>query len=119
MQLTLLHNPNCSKSRQAVQLLEEANLPFAVRHYLENSLNADELTSLLDKLGCSAQELARKGEDIYKELQLAEADNQAVIAAMVAHPRLIERPVLIAEKTAVVGRPPENVLELAQQELGN
>lgn len=118
MQLTLLHNPKCSKSRQALQLLEEASLPFVVRLYLEDCLNKAEIADLLDKLGYSAQELARTGEDIYQELQLEKANNEAIIAAMAAHPQLIERPILIAAEFAVVGRPPEKILELAQEELG-
>ena len=112
--LTLYHNPRCSKSRGALELLEARGLAPTVVRYLETPLNAEQLHSLLGKLGISARQLLRTGEDEYKSLQL---DNPALgddelIAAMAAHPKLIERPILIAGDRAVVGRPPEKVLEL-------
>ncbi len=112
--LTLYHNPRCSKSRAALQLLEERGLQPVVVHYLDNPLSAAQLRELLSKLDLPPRQLLRSGEDEYRELDLA---NQALgddelIAAMVAHPRLIERPILIAGDRAVIGRPPENILEL-------
>lgn len=112
--LTLYHNPRCSKSRSALQLLEERGLQPTVLLYLETPPNAAQLRDVLAKLGIPARQLLRSGEDEYRELNLAnEALSEAqLIEAMVTHPRLIERPILIAGDRAVIGRPPENVLDL-------
>ena len=112
--LTLYHNPRCSKSRGALELLEARGLTPHVVRYLETPPSAAELRELLDKLGIGARELLRSGEDEYKELGLADTSlsNEQLIAAMAAHPKLIERPILIAGERAVIGRPPEKVLEL-------
>ena len=112
--LTLYHNPRCSKSRGALQLLEERGVQPTVRLYLETPPSAEELRDLLAKLGITARQLLRSGEDEYRELNLAnEALSEAqLIEAMAAHPRLIERPILIAGDRAVIGRPAENVLDL-------
>ncbi len=113
-ELILYHNPRCSKSRGALELLESAGHSVSILRYLETPPSADELKSLLGKLGIPARQLLRSGEDEYKNLQLDNPvlDDDALIAAMVAHPKLIERPILIAGDRAVVGRPPEKVLEL-------
>ncbi|MBC9251743.1 arsenate reductase (glutaredoxin) [Pseudomonas alcaligenes] len=112
--LTLYHNPRCSKSRGALELLEARGLTPAVVRYLETPPSASELQALLGKLGIGARQLLRTGEDEYKALNLADASlsEAQLIAAMVAHPKLIERPILIAGDKAVIGRPPEKVLEL-------
>ncbi|UVE16611.1 arsenate reductase (glutaredoxin) [Pseudomonas sp. LS44] len=112
--LTLYHNPRCSKSRAALELLEARGLAPTIVRYLETPPDADQLRSLLSKLGLSARQLLRSGEDEYKTLNLADAQlgEEQLIAAMVAHPRLIERPILIAGDQAVIGRPPERVLEI-------
>ncbi|WP_394561030.1 arsenate reductase (glutaredoxin) [Aquipseudomonas alcaligenes] len=112
--LTLYHNPRCSKSRGALELLEARGLAPNVVRYLETPPSADELRELLTKLGIGARELLRTGEDEYKELNLADASlsDEQLIAAMASHPKLIERPILIAGNRAVIGRPPEKVLEL-------
>ncbi len=112
--LTLYHNPRCSKSRGALELLEARGLQPTVVRYLETPPSADELKTLLDKLGISARELLRSGEDEYKTLGLADASlsEAQLIEAMVRHPKLIERPILVAGDKAVIGRPPEKVLEL-------
>ena len=112
--LTLYHNPRCSKSRAALQLLEERGLQPTVVLYLDTPPSAAQLREVLNKLGMPAHQLLRSGEDEYSELNLADStlDEDALIAAMVAHPRLIERPILIAGDRAVIGRPPENILEL-------
>jgi arsenate reductase len=114
--LTLYHNPRCSKSRGALELLEARGLTPRVVRYLETPPSAEELRELLVKLGYGARQLLRSGEDVYKELNLDDPalDDEALIAAMVEHPRLIERPILVAGDKAVVGRPPERVLELLQ-----
>ena len=112
--LTLYHNPRCSKSRSALQLLEARGLQATVVRYLETPPNASELKSLLGKLGITARELLRSGEDEYKALGLSDSSlsEAQLIEAMVEHPKLIERPILVAGNKAVIGRPPEKVLEL-------
>ena len=112
--LTLYHNPRCSKSRGALELLEARGLQPNVVRYLETPPSASELESLLGKLGIPARDLLRSGEDEYKTLGLSDTSlsEAQLIDAMVKHPKLIERPILIAGDKAVVGRPPEKVLEL-------
>lgn len=112
--LTLYHNPRCSKSRSALQLLEERGLSPTIVRYMETPLSTADLHVLLDKLGISARQLLRTGEDEYKSLGLNDpklTDDQ-LIAAMVKQPKLIERPILLAGDKAVVGRPPEAILEI-------
>lgn len=112
--LTLYHNPRCSKSRGALELLQARGLQPQVVRYLETPPSASELKSLLGKLGISARDLLRSGEDEYKTLGLSDTSlsEAQLIEAMVTHPKLIERPILIAGEKAVIGRPPEKVLEL-------
>lgn len=112
--LTLYHNPRCSKSRGALELLEARGLAPHIVRYLETPPDAATLTELLSKLGISARQLLRSGEDEYKALELANPalTEAQLIAAMVAHPKLIERPILVAGDKAVIGRPPEKVLEI-------
>ncbi|WP_433885100.1 arsenate reductase (glutaredoxin) [Pseudomonas vranovensis] len=112
--LTLYHNPRCSKSRGALELLEARGLAPTVVRYLETPPTAGELKALLGKLGISARQLLRSGEDEYKTLNLTDASlsEAQLIEAMVQHPKLIERPILIAGDKAVIGRPPEKVLEI-------
>jgi arsenate reductase len=113
-ELTLYHNPRCSKSRSALELLEARGLAPTIVRYLETPPSAAELRELLAKLGLSARQLLRTGEDEYKTLNLGDAglSEAQLINAMVAHPKLIERPILVAGDKAIVGRPPENVLEI-------
>ncbi|WP_122846099.1 arsenate reductase (glutaredoxin) [Pseudomonas viridiflava] len=112
--LTLYHNPRCTKSRGALELLQARGLSPDVVLYLETPPDAAQLRELLGKLGVSARQLLRTGEDDYKQLNLADASlsDEQLIAAMAAHPKLIERPILVVGDKAVIGRPPENVLEL-------
>jgi len=112
--LTLYHNPRCSKSRGALQLLEERGLAPTIVRYLETPPSAAQLRDLLGKLGIGARQLLRSGEDEYRTLNLADPalSEAQLIEAMVAHPKLIERPILIVGSKAVIGRPPEKVLEL-------
>ncbi len=112
--LTLYHNPRCSKSRGALELLEARGLTPTVVRYLETPLNAAQLQALLAKLGLSARQLVRTGEDEYKSLNLADASlsEAQLIAAIAAHPKLMERPILETADKAIIGRPPENVLEI-------
>ena len=112
--LTLYHNPRCSKSRGALELLEARGLSPTVVRYLETPPTAAQLTDLLAKLKISARQLLRTGEDEYKTVNLADSSlsDAQLIDAMAAHPKLIERPILVAGDRAIIGRPPENVLEI-------
>ncbi len=112
--LTLYHNPRCSKSRGALELLEARGLTPNVVRYLDTPLDAAQLRSLLSKLNISARQLLRTGEDEYKTLNLADSSvsDEQLIEAMAAHPKLIERPILVAGNKAVIGRPPEKILEI-------
>lgn len=112
--LTLYHNPRCSKSRGALELLEARGLTPNVVRYLETPLSAAQIKALLGKLGISARQLLRSGEDEYKMLQLADESlsEAQLIDAIAQHPKLMERPILEVGAKAVIGRPPENILEL-------
>ncbi len=112
--LTLYHNPRCSKSRGALELLEARGLTPNVVRYLETPLNAAQIKALLGKLGISARQLLRTGEDEFKMLQLADESlsEAQLIDAIAQHPKLMERPILEVGNKAVIGRPPENILEL-------
>ena len=109
--ITLYHNPRCSKSREALALLREQGQEPEIILYLETPPNAKTLKAILEKLGISARELLRKGEDAYKDLNLADEklSDAALIKAMVEHPKLIERPIAINGEKAVIGRPPQKV----------
>lgn len=112
--LTLYHNPRCSKSRGALELLEARGLSPTIVRYLENPPDAATLKALLGKLGIAPRQLLRTGEDEYKTLELANPalSDQQLIEAMAQHPKLIERPILVVGDQAVIGRPPEKVLEI-------
>jgi arsenate reductase len=114
MSITIYHNPRCSKSRQTLALLEEQGITPEIRLYLETPPNKQELESVLTKLNISPRALLRKGEDAYKENNLKDTklDDAALIEAMVSHPKLIERPIVINGNKAALGRPPESVLEI-------
>ena len=111
--LVLLHNPRCSKSRAAHALLIERGAAFGERRYLEDPLSRAELDELRKRLGRPASDWLRRGEDAYAEAGLAaDSSEAAILDAMAAHPILIERPILVRGARAVVGRPPEAILEL-------
>jgi arsenate reductase len=114
MTIRIFHNPRCSKSRATLTLLQERGIEPEITLYLENPPGATELRSILDKLGLSARQLMRKGEAEYREQGLSDESlgEDALIAAMVACPRLIERPVVLANGKAAIGRPPEAVLSI-------
>ena len=117
MAIKIYHNPRCSKSRQTLALLEEQKIDPEVILYLETPPSAAAIKDLVTALSISPRALMRKGETIYKELNLAaEEAPQALIEAMSAHPILIERPIVINDKrkapNARIGRPPEAVLEI-------
>lgn len=108
------HNPRCSKSRGALELLRERGIEPEIVAYLDTPPSPAELSELLRKLGLPARDLLRTGEDEYRELGLDDEtlSEQQLVEAMAAHPRLIERPVFVVGDRAVIGRPPERVLEL-------
>jgi arsenate reductase (glutaredoxin) len=111
----IYHNPRCSKSRATLKLLQENAIDPKVRLYLDNPPNPKELKAVLKALGISARELLRDGEDEYQALNLADPkkSDTALIRAMIEHPRLIQRPIVIRDQTnAALGRPPENILPL-------
>lgn len=110
--IEIWHNPRCSKSRQTLALIEAAGVDFKTRLYLQDAPSVDEIKDALSKLGVTAKDITRKGEKVFKELNLKNADDEALLAAMAEHPILIERPIAIKGDTAVMGRPPENVIDL-------
>lgn len=113
-QITLYHNPRCSKSREALALLEENGVIPSLQLYMDKPPSAAELKHLLSMLGYSARELLRTSESAYREMNLANPDlsEAQLIKAMCVDPRLIQRPIAVSGKRAVVGRPPEAILEL-------
>jgi arsenate reductase len=115
MSVTLYHNPRCSKSRATLALLEAHGVTPEIRLYLEHEPSVEEVTQLLSMLGMDdARNLMRKGEEAYKMEQLADniLTQAELISAMVNHPKLIERPIVINQGQARIGRPPESVLEI-------
>jgi len=113
MSITILHNPRCSKSRQTLALIEAQGVEVSVREYLKEPLSADELSNLITALGITPIELVRTKEEEFKLAGLTkESSADALIAAMVEHPKLMERPVVINGDKARIGRPPEHVLEI-------
>lgn len=112
-QYTIYHNPRCSKSRATLALLEENGVVPTVILYLENAPSVDQLREIIKKLDMGPGQLLRKGEEVYKASGLdAESSDEDILQAMSAHPKLLERPIVVKGERAVVGRPPENVLEL-------
>jgi arsenate reductase (glutaredoxin) len=112
--VTIYHNPRCTKSRQTLELLQERGIEPNIVEYLKTPPSADELKSILEKLGMFAQEIMRTGEPEYKELGLFNAryTEDGLIDIMVKHPKLIERPIVVKGDKAAIGRPPENVLAI-------
>ncbi len=111
--ITIYHNGRCTKSRGALEILQEQGIPHNIRWYLAEPLTAKELRALLKKLGLKASELVRKSEPYYKEQLKEKTLTEAEwLKELVAHPELIERPIVEADNKAIVARPPERVLEL-------
>ncbi len=112
--ITIYHNPRCSKSRAGLAFLQEAGIEPEIIRYLDTPPSAAELKGLLRKLGLPARDLLRTREPAYKELGLADKslDDDSLIAAMVKHPKLIERPIVVKGERAVIGRPTEKIAEL-------
>lgn len=115
MSVVIYHNPRCSKSRQTLELLEQNGVTPEVVKYLDTPLNVDELKALYAQLGFSSvREMMRTKEDVYKELGLGEASvsDEKLFEAMAQNPKLFERPVVVANGKAKIGRPPEQVLDI-------
>lgn len=113
--VTIYHNPRCSKSRETLRLLKDNGIDPSVVLYLETPPDAATLRQLLKMLGMSsARELMRQKEDLYKELNLSDSQlsEEALIQAMVENPKLIERPIVVSNGQARIGRPPEQVLDI-------
>jgi arsenate reductase (glutaredoxin) len=112
--ISIYHNPRCSKSRQTLQLLEDRGIHPEIVLYLEHPPTKAELQALLKKLGIGPRDLLRRGEPEYAEQKLSDPalGDAALVAAMAACPKLIERPIVVRGERAAIGRPPENVLEL-------
>jgi arsenate reductase len=110
----IFHNPRCSKSRQALQILQENNCDYEIFLYLGMELNTHLIEDILKKLDLSPRELLRKGELDYKDndLRNIEHSDQDIINFMIKFPKLIERPIVVKGNRAVIGRPPERVKEL-------
>ena len=107
------HNPRCSKSRQVLALLKENGVEPEVVEYLKKPLDESALRGLLTKLGLKAHDIIRTKEDEYKELGLSpDTPEEKILAAILQHSILLERPIIVKGNRAVIGRPPENVREL-------
>lgn len=114
MTVILYHNPRCSKSRETLQLLQARGITPTIVEYLKTPPSAAELDEILHQLGLEPRQLMRKNEAPYSELKLADAglSRAALIDAMVAHPVLIERPIVLNNGKAAIGRPPDSVLTI-------
>jgi arsenate reductase len=114
MPVVIYHNPRCSKSRQALELLKSRGVEPEVVKYLDTPPDQATLEQVLEMLGMQPRDLMRKKEKEYRELGLDDPDlsRQQLIAAMVSHPKLIERPIVVKDGKAALGRPPEQVLEV-------
>jgi arsenate reductase len=111
--LTIYHNPKCSKSRATLALLQDRGIEPQVIEYLKTPPSAGELEAIVDKLGIKPEQLVRKGEEVYKVNYAGKTlTDKEWIVAMVRDPILIERPIVVRGKRAAIGRPPENVLSL-------
>jgi len=114
MPVEIYHNPRCSKSRQTLQLLQENGIKPNITEYLKTPPGRTELADILQMLGMEPRDLMRKKEQEYKEAGLdnPELTRDQLIQAMIDHPRLIERPIVISSGKAALGRPPEQVLDI-------
>ena len=110
----IYHNPRCSKSRQTLSLLEENGISPEIIEYLKTPPNINELTEIIQLLNIAPQALMRKNEEAYKQANMSDPSlsSEQLIQLMVANPKVIERPIVIGKGKAVIGRPPENVLNI-------
>ncbi|KOO14525.1 arsenate reductase (glutaredoxin) [Vibrio ouci] len=113
MSVVIYHNPRCSKSRQTLALLEEKGIQPEIIKYLESAPSVEQLKELMSQLELTdVRDMMRTKEDIYKELELKTADDETLFKAMSENPKLIERPIVVANGKAKHGRPPEQVLDI-------
>lgn len=111
--IKIYHNNRCSKSRNGLQILEESGKEFEVVKYLDNIPSKEELTEVINLLNISPIELVRKNEKIWKEeFKGKDLSDAEIIDAMITNPKLIERPIVVNGNKAVIGRPPENILDI-------
>lgn len=108
--IEIYHNPRCRKSREGLEVVKKSGKPYKVIKYLDDLLTVKKLTKIVDMLGIEPIELVRTGEKIWKENYKSKAlTNDEIIIAMVENPKLIERPIVIVKKKAVIGRPKERI----------
>jgi arsenate reductase (glutaredoxin) len=114
MSVTIYHNPNCSKSRKTLELLKENDIEPTIVEYLKTPPTVDKLKEIISQLGITSRDLIRKKEDEYFEHGLGDPSlsDEQIIAYMARYPILIERPIVLANGKAAIGRPPEEVLEI-------
>jgi len=114
MRVTIYHNPKCAKSRETLKLLESRGIEPTIIEYLKTPPNKTTLASLIKLLGIETRALLRTKEKEYKQAGLDNRNlpNSVILQAMIKHPKLIERPIVVSGKKAVLGRPPENVLKI-------
>ena len=114
LNVQILHNPRCSKSRATLEILKENGIEAEINLYLETPPDAGQLTDILGMLDMQPRDLMRKGQSEYKEMGLADTNlsDEQLIAAMIKAPILIERPIVLANGKAAIGRPPESVLKI-------
>lgn len=111
--IKIYHNPRCSKSRQGLEILNQSKVDFEVVKYLDSPLSEDELTELIKKLNISPIKLVRKGEAIWKEnYKSKELSDEQIIEAMATNPKLIERPIVVNDNKAIIGRPPSLISDI-------
>ncbi len=114
--IKIYHNPRCTKSRQGVEILEKSGEEFEVIKYLEEIPTKDELRKVLGYLNIPAEDLLRKNEAVWKENYRGKLlKEEEILDAMIANPKLIERPIVIKGNKAVIGRPTEKILDLLEQ----
>ena len=110
--MEILHNPRCSKSRTTLNIILENNIQPTIRLYLDDPLSIGEIKDLLIKLNTTADQIVRKNEEIYKKLNLKYSNQDLLIEKISKNPILLERPIVVKGKKAIIGRPPENVKKL-------
>ena len=112
MMITIYHNPRWSKSRESVKILEQKNVTFKIIEYLKEGISFDEIKMITSLLNIKPKEITRKSEQDYKNLNLDLDDDFKVIEAIVKYPKMLERPIILNNGKAVIGRPPEKILEI-------
>lgn len=114
--IKILHNPRCGKSREGVALLEEIGEPFEIVKYLDNPLNEKELSLLIKELKCAPMDLVRQKEKIWiEQFKGKSLSDTEIIKAITEHPILMERPIVITKNKAVIGRPPEKIIDFLKK----